>query len=174
MNKQLNRLLAHSHNKLLPDCTAEDISSLELELGIQLPSDYRELLLAANGILFASLLMFEVREEYSSTYDDGREAVRVFASLGGENAVHSIRLLRTAYEFEERVPDWIVPVGDNGSGIVFICISCGERDYGRVYVWSPQQLWEEEENEQTYRYLYRAADSFTEFIDSLEESPDEA
>jgi hypothetical protein len=149
-------------------CTEQQIAEFEQQIGMTLPEDYREFLLQWNGGTFRGVPAFPLREpqdqnDYGTIYG--------FFGLAREPSSNDLRYAGMRLDFDERVPEHILAIGDNDF-YEFVCISLGGADRGAVYLWRPGVPWEEDGNVRTYEYMDLAATSFREFYDSLYANPD--
>ena len=129
------------------------------ELGIQLPESYRKFLLRNNG---------------------GRPNPTVFPIFGDSTDTHGILnefccickknsndLIYKRGVFDGRVPDNFLIIGNDPGGNQ-ICLSIAGNDYGKVYFWDHENEVAEGE-EPGYQNVYLIANSFDEFLDTLQD-----
>ena len=142
-----------------PQICDEDIRAVEREIGISLPQDYRDFLLAQNG----------GRPEPNAFPINGLEnnpfgTIQVF--LGIEDAIESCNLDWTYHTFSGRLPDNLIAIARDDCGDL-ICLSLYGEDAGSVIFWDRHQ----EIEEPSYANVYHVADSFAEFLESIRELP---
>ena len=68
----------------------------------------------------------------------------------------------------ESLPAKLIPIASTRTARDWVCISCKEENYGKVYLWDAN--WAVEEGQEPdYSNVYFVANSFTEFLDILYE-----
>jgi len=151
--------------EVFPPCNVADLKALEQQLKLKLPRSYRSLLLAGNGMRFLPRLTFPQPWRFDPSDAD---AIVVFFGVADARQSRSISNERKSYDFSERVPPNIIPIGET-LGQQLLCLSCAGEDTGSVYLWRPGLSWEEDEedNVKTYQYLRPVGTSFEEFLESL-------
>ncbi len=137
----------------------DDIHTIEAELGMGLPDDYRDFLLQYNGG-DPEPNVFAVSGEVKCA------SVNLF--YGVRDSAQRDDLLTARHRMLERMPGHMIPIGDLSCGNL-MCVSLARRDYGYVYFWDHEL--EAEENEQpSYENLFKIADSFSAFWNGVRES----
>ena len=136
--------------------TEEELRLLEEELGVRLPDDYRAFLVKFNGGR-PEPNWFPVQGEL------GMGGVDLF--LGVRGAGDWDDLLTAKRRLLERMPAHMLPIADAECGNV-ICLSLGTSDSGSVYYWD-HELEADEGEVPTYSNLFKVADSFSAFFDSI-------
>ena len=135
-----------------------DIAEVESRLGFRLPAQYRDFLLAHNGGRPEPR-----RFAISSEKPDDRSVVHWFFCVKEGNAYD---LLTWARRTADRIPPELLPVAIDPFGNL-ICLSVSGVNVGKVYFWDHEK--EAREGEPPgYDNVYLVADSFQEFLDSLE------
>jgi len=147
-----------------PPTDPKAIAKLEKKLGARFPEDYRQFLLAMDGGVAEDYrgLLVSVREQ--PKMQDILEFYTVSQDQG-----HDILGELVGYDFNQRVPDFIIPIG-RFIGDYMLCISLRKEDYGRMYIWAPRELWNTEDEVliKFERDLFFLANSFNEFLDKLQ------
>ena len=120
--------LKDASDALFPACGVEEVNALERELKLRLPRPFRALLLAQNGMLFSQGLDYPV----PPNIDPDANALIVLFGVGDASESRSILGECLSYDFEERVPPNIIPIGENSRprGLVFVL--CWSRHRKRV------------------------------------------
>jgi len=143
--------------------TEMDFIFIETELGITLPDYYKAFLIRYNG---------------------GRPREEVFPIVGFKNnptgLIHTFFGINVKLECDEllwnylimigRIPRHFLPIADDNSGDL-ICLSLSGDDKGCVFFWD----WYDERPgpDPGYENVYKIADSFEEFLESLHEYTEE-
>jgi SMI1 / KNR4 family (SUKH-1) len=145
--------------------TLSDLVTIESSLGIYLPEDYRQFLLAWNGALIPDerIAKFPLRDSVDE-FDFG-----YFGVLFGIRAGSSwdIRKQYGNYQFPERVPIGFLPIGAANDWDRVVIDSSNSS----VYFWQPGEPTYEEGYERTLKYLRPVADSFVDFWYLIEDAP---
>jgi SMI1-KNR4 cell-wall len=141
--------------------TSSDISYVEklASKGYLLPDDYREFLLHCplTGV-FDRQIVFSGKEK-SPWAADGLE---VLETLYGKCSIPQNDLLKVHDQFVDQLPLNFLAIGEV-TGANLVCLSLRKDSFGKVYVWDHEHSASEPAG------LYLAADSFTEFVNSLRE-----
>jgi hypothetical protein len=145
-----------------PPATAEQIAESEIKLGGTFPDDYREFLRDINGGLILT------DPSFLATDHGSEPEVWTLKRLLGIDPCEfwSISSERFAYDFNERVPNLIIPIGILAASYR-ICLSLRKKDYGHIYMWGPRHLWPFDDdlpNKKNMKDLFFIAKSFTEFL----------
>jgi len=131
------------------------LTSLEQELGVILPHDYREFLVRYNGgrpnPSFFPILGFK---------DNPFGGIQLFLAV--DVPIKSSNLDWMYYNYRERMPRNILPIAITGTGDV-LCLSFYGSDKGSVYFWDHDN----EYSPPTYDNMYLIAPSFPEFLESI-------
>lgn len=138
--------------------TSEHIIAVEERYGFNLPKDYKDFLLKYNG----------GKPKCSKfTTKDGRIISHLMFFLPLiHKEVLSLACAFLIFTRKNRLPSNLIPIGEDPIKN-FVCISVAGDDCGSIYYWD---FIHSNEEMPTYKYLVHIADSFTEFIDGLEES----
>lgn len=140
-----------------------DLTAFERELGIQLPDDYCQFLLAHNG---------GDPDPYCFDIDMGSfingDSIQYFLGLV-DGELYSISRYLNVYA--GRVPNNFFPIAPCSGGDL-VCLSVRGEDYGKVYYWDHN--WEVTEAEPDYSNVHLLADNFTAFLDMLYDLDDES
>jgi hypothetical protein len=142
-------------NITVTDCkrklTLDDISQLERELEVILPSDYKEFLFKHNG-------GHPVKNCFCSRDDD-------YASSSINIFIHM--LLKIYYTdivgeyglFKDRIPVDFIPIADDPGGNL-ICLGVG-KNFGKVYFWDHEEEADGDFGEEpSFNNMYLIADKF--------------
>jgi cell wall assembly regulator SMI1 len=141
-----------------PALSADALAEAEQRLGFIFPTDYREFLLRQNGGR-------PTPSEFAFTDPDGDPSdslVDFFYSIY-DGTLNNLELKHRTFTLGERMPPNIVPIANDPFGNQ-ICMSVAGDDVGRVYFWDHEL----ETGEPTYENMSLIANSFTEFLSSLE------
>jgi len=159
----------------------------EKMLGETLPSEYRQFLLRMNGVTFkASLVINTIESDDEDFLEYEYRLIALFGLVENPHAARpwpldaderkklriqsDLRFSGQGAEFSERVPKHIIAIGC-ASYHSNVCISLAGSDRGTIYLWSPEMLFEEQGNVQTYDDLYLLDKTFNGFLDSLRLPP---
>lgn len=153
---------------LFEPCSEQDIRELEQHINATLPEGYRDFLLQWNGCGFVdNVPAFDLAD---SRFEEEYGTMDRLFGLPTKSGGADLRLKSSGYQFRERVPERFLAIGDNPYQ-EFVCISLAGDDRGSVFLWSPGEAWEPDENVPTMEYLYLAAKTFRQFFDSLRPNP---
>lgn len=146
-----------------PPTTVAAIEELEKRIGLKLPREYAQFLLATNGGRFSATLSCKPLQEYEWISDCGPEA------LFGVDVPKHDDLFSNWNEYEHRFPEIAIPIARCGNNL--LCLFTAGEHAGKVYVWDfladTEQLAERGEN------LILVARSFPEFLSRLELSTEQ-
>jgi hypothetical protein len=105
--------------------------------------------------------------------EDGKGPFSDF--YGSKDTINSLAENIEAYK--GRMPDMIIPIGDDGMGNQ-ICLGIGGDERGKVYYWDHENEWDEQQYmedygvpmppEMKFQNVYLVAESFEDFIRGLE------
>lgn len=135
-----------------------DIDSLSGFLQSLLPYDYQNFLLVHNGGAPKFPHVFRVQNLRKG------EDVALQILLGIDLDIESSNLYWAIQTFNNRIPKGMLPIGYDGGGNVLL-LSLMQQDQGAVYFWNH----DEEHSPPTYRNIHKVADSFSHFLDNLQE-----
>lgn len=140
-----------------------DIEEIESLSGLILPAEYKEHLVRFNGGRCKPNVFYY--DEYEGMATSSVHRFYAVNSLGGYDLKESVLRYKI---HEKKIPEYMFPIACDPRSNV-ICISCGEGDYGSVYLWDHELelKYEEDDDDEEYFDLYFIADSFEEFIDGL-------
>jgi len=150
-------------NRTGPALSHEDTAALERLLGCMLPSDYAAFLLRYNGGLPTPQTVPVQNWLAGGTHAD----VYSLHRLGRDPANDTYDLRWALGCYLGRMPQGLLPIGDNGSGDQFCMWLVGE-ERGAVVLWDH----EAEHCPATHANLYRVAPTFTAFLELLTDPPD--
>jgi SMI1/KNR4 family protein SUKH-1 len=136
------------------------IRQIERQLDTALPDDYVEFLQDYGCYAFDHHVTFTFQEKYPG---GNKGVVNVFF---GVDPGETYNLWSNYIDYQGRVPSNLLPIANDPGGNL-ICLSVTSEDKGTVYFWDHEEESSEEE-ELRYANVYRVADSFTSFINSLE------
>ncbi len=136
-----------------------ELNKTETELGLKFPKSYRQFLLKNNG---------------------GRPSLNVFPIYGDSADTHGLinwflcidakddnDIVRSMALHAGRYPKNFLQIAEDPGGNA-ICLSVGGNEYGKVYFWDHENEVAEGE-EPGYQNVYLIANSFDEFLNSLQE-----
>ena len=132
---------------------SQTLSSIELELGVELPHEYRVFLLQHNG--------GEPVPPYFRIGKGGSQ-LSFFLSVGAERAIFD--LVSTTHSFRSRIPAELLPVGEDAGGN-FVCIGVSGEHRGKVFFWDH----EEERENPGFHNVGKIAESFSDFLEGFHE-----
>jgi cell wall assembly regulator SMI1 len=142
-----------------PALDEEQIAQAERQLGVSLPSDYRDFLLAHNG----GHPRPNVFPLFGNKSGDQAMLEWFFGIHSGEN----YNLMDEASYFRDRVPRNLLPIAADPGGNL-ICLSVSGPDRGIIYFWAHEE--EVEEGEMPgFDNVYFVAGSFSDLINNLTE-----
>jgi len=150
--KKLNFIQANK------EISEHEINAVEKELGIKLPTDYRQFLLANNGGLPEECI-FDIPNL-------GQSSLVFYGVHTGEE--HSDFLL-ACMAYRNRLPGNSFPVGFDPGGNL-ICLVAEDKHDWALYFWDHER----DNSPPELSKMYRLADSFSDFIDSLQYEENEA
>lgn len=134
----------------------DDVRDFEKKNGCVLPSDYRTFLLERNGgVPTKSLIEVPTIGEQVVQRCYALKSPAVRYTLGGVLEV-----------YKGRVPQGMLPIGDDPGGNLFLIgLSQGER-YGKIYFWDHEQE-ADLEPQPYFKNIYYVAPCFEDFLRSL-------
>ncbi len=132
------------------------LTGFESELGIKLPSDYRNFLLKHNGGR-PHPNVFDVLVEGSIL----RTGVNRFLGFSDSESETFSNYFEV---YADRIPKNLFPIA-TGLSVDLICLSIRGEDYGKVYYWDHN--WEVTDGEPDYRNIHLIADNFADFLNKL-------
>jgi hypothetical protein len=162
--------------------TDAEIAHIEREIGNGLPPFYRKFLGQYGASGFRQLVQFKPIRRLPPTISSwGGDYL--FAVYGKEPKGHTMwDLLARIRFYKGRMPDSMIPIGDNGGGNQ-ICLGVSGEESGKVFYWDRHNEFDEEEYledneppvppELLYQNVHLVADSFEDFLQRLEVDPDE-
>lgn len=148
-------------NEPNPQITEADVRRFESKHDIVLPECYRQFLLQYNGGR-PQPTDFPIRGFANNPFG----AVHEMFGISLKNSVYDLDSVLT--ELEGTVPHGLVPIGCT-EGDDFVCLDLRQRGEPVVY-WDRRPFWGN--NIWKEEYLYPIADSFGDFLEKLEDSPD--
>jgi hypothetical protein len=145
--------------------TREEVSAIENDLGELLPEDYRDLLQQYGAADFGELVEFRTATGENAPFS------HFYGSSGGSQS-----LARRIKTYKDRMPDTIIPIGDDGGGNQ-ICLGIKGTERGSVFYWDHDNEWDEDDYleeygepmppERKFQNVQLIADSFEGFIRCL-------
>ena len=132
----------------------QELKSVEHELGVNLPPDYRAFLLEKN-------CGEPERNELSESQGAG-VSVRRFLGVTADSS-HGLAAHARAYR--DRLPPGLLPIAGDSFGNL-LCLRVSGPDYGAVYFWD-HELEADENEPATHQNTIRLADSFSSFLAQL-------
>lgn len=143
--------------------TLADVERVECIGNVVFPSDYRKFLLAHNGgrpVPSAFPLFGLDKNPYGN--------VHYFFGIENNGDDDSCDLLSIFEIMRDRLPGNLIAIADDGCGDL-ICLSVSGEDVGAVVFWNQHNVPETPD----YSNVYFIANSFSDFLDSLCELPDD-
>lgn len=132
-----------------PPASSIEISRLEIRAGRELPRDYRTFLERQNG----------------GWLQDNDQALEKIFSLS-DTVPDYVNIWHKLEVFSERVPSWLLPVGQDVYGNLF-AISLRDSDLGSVWFWDHEEEADEDEPP-TEDNLDIRAPGWTDFLQGLQ------
>lgn len=132
----------------------EDIKSLEYNLGVRLPDDYKSFLLSHNGGV-PTPSSFPVL-----SHPEKNLPIQLF--FGIETSIVSVSISWNFETYKERIPDNSLPIGCSDFGDL-ICLVLSEDDYGWVIFWDLTG----ERGKDNLDNVHKICGSFSEFLHLL-------
>jgi hypothetical protein len=160
--------------------TEEELAAIERSLGERLPEDFRDFLRTYGDAMFEALTFFRpVRSSSISSSPFGRSRILeggAFSHFYGSSAAKQ-SLAESITLYKGRMPDTIIPIGDEGGGNQ-ICLGIKGDERGKVYYWDHENTWSELRYREhfgkpmppefKFQNVYLVAESFEDFIRRLE------
>lgn len=140
------------------DVDESDITAAENEIGFDFPATYRQFILSNNGGLSTECI-FDIPNR-------GKSSVVFYGIHTGKD--HS-DLVITQKAYKHRLPDHVLPIGVDPGGNL-ICLAAEVGNEWKVYFWDHEQ----ENSPPELSRMYKLANSFSEFIDSLQYEDNES
>jgi hypothetical protein len=140
-----------------PPITEAELQQFEDELGILLPREYRDFLLAHNGGK-------PKPDTFNVDMDGFKNTNRVICFLGIAPVTDHAAFAWYLKGYKGRIPHSLLPIA-YPLNIDLICLSVHAKDYGRVYYWDHN--WEVTETEPDYSNVHLVAENFTQFLELL-------
>jgi hypothetical protein len=162
--------------------SAAEVEMIESALGHALPDDYRTFLMSYGASAFRRRVRFTpVRRLPSSISYSGSDYID--ALYGKEPPGRdAYSLVQRIQFYGGRMPDTLIPIGDNGCGNQ-ICLAIAGDFAGQVFYWDRNSEIDDEEYFEQYGYppspevrfanLYPIAGSFADFLQGLVADPDD-
>lgn len=134
-----------------------DLDSLEQQLGLDLPNDYRSFLLSTNG-------GYPVPNGFAIPDNpvDEHGLVHYFLCIDNDDVYN---LMDWAERYKDRIPEGLVPIATDPGGNL-ICLSATGASSGNVFFWEHEREADEGQAPRQDN-VYLVADSFQRFIDNL-------
>jgi hypothetical protein len=133
--------------------TEMEIAAFEAAIAVKLPDDHRQFLLEIGGAVFIGVYVrpIETRPDCGD--------LEVFEILYGGKDDTSYGLWRNRATYEDRLPETMIPIGENTFGDQF-CLAIKGRERGKVFFWDHDSA-----------KVYLTAESFEDFLNRLEPDP---
>ncbi|MDG5471409.1 SMI1/KNR4 family protein [Jeotgalibacillus sp. ET6] len=125
-------------------------------IGYELPTDYIEFLRHRNGGY--------VNNSFSTYYKNEEQTFILTSMFGLGSDDDLLNLFKT---YKNRIPDTCIPIGRDAGGNL-VCLNLSEVNYGYIYFWDHEEELNYEERKIASNDLYFIADSFKEFLNSIE------
>jgi hypothetical protein len=126
------------------------------QVGYMLPKDYIDFLRKHNGGY--------VTDSVSTYYKNGKQKFILTSMFGlgvDDDLINQFEI------YKRRIPSTCIPIGRDAGGNL-VCLNLSEINYGYVYFWDHEEELKFEEGTITIDDLYFIADSFQEFLNSVE------
>ncbi|WP_146551798.1 SMI1/KNR4 family protein [Rummeliibacillus sp. SL167] len=133
-----------------------ELIAFSKKIGYELPNDYSEFLRQHNGGY--------VKNSISSYYKNGEQRF-IFTSMFGLGADDD--LISQFETYKNRIPNTCIPIGRDAGGNL-VCLNLSEDRYGYVYFWDHEEEFNYEEGKITINNLHFIAETFNEFLNSIE------
>lgn len=133
-----------------------ELIALSKKIGYELPNDYIEFLRQHNGGY--------VKNSISSYYKNGEQKF-ILTSMFGLGADDD--LISQFETYKNRIPNTCIPIGRDAGGNL-VCLNLSEDRYGYVYFWDHEEEFNYEEEKITINNLHFIAETFNEFLNSIE------
>lgn len=147
-----------------PSTTIEAILKIEQRIALKLPDAYKKHLLINNGGRCNPNVFSFIENGIPSS-----SCIDWFLAIDGDEHTDFEQEYKDYKEEEKRMPMHIVPIAYDPGGNV-ICISCGARDYGKIYYWDHEKEVDYSiSDDDNYDNLYLISDDFDAFLDCLTE-----
>lgn len=136
------------------------VGRFEEEIGCALPGEYRDFIRRYGGASFNGSVVLPAK--YHSELDDDRVSVGSFFGLYDDNAVEECTQdLRYNYRSRrDSLPPGMVPIAESGDNLFLI--GCEGGNLGSVFLWMPPEF------DAGKSAIYKLANSFSEFLCSLQ------
>jgi hypothetical protein len=141
--------------------SAATVNAAEKRLGVKLPADYKRFLRTINGGC--------PKPDSFLVPDRGPAMVGILYGVGPERSPADLEYEQGEATLWDLLPPGFVAIGHDPGGNTLLLGTLG-KDAGRVFFWDRNGLWVREDGHNTFP----VAASFTAFVDSLRELPDDA
>jgi hypothetical protein len=167
--------------------TETEIAAFEKEIGVHLPEIYRQFLASYGASTFNGsspdnlYILFRPLKPLPDHFKSGKGLFEAFYGAERDaNDGYSLRV-RTRF-FSGRMPESIIPIGDDG-GAGQICLGIKGSEAGKVYYWDQQYEPLDEDDyledygkprppEAMFQNVHLIAESFEDFLRRLEVKAD--
>lgn len=126
-------------------------------IGCELPKEYIEFLRQHNGGYVKNSI---------STYNKNGKRRFILTSMFGIGSEDD--LISQFETYKNRIPNNCIPIGRDAGGNL-VCLNLSKDKYGNVYFWDHEEELMYEDGKITLNDLYIIAETFHEFVNSLEE-----
>lgn len=126
------------------------------KISYELPKDYVEFLRYHNGGY--------VKNSISSYFKNGKQKF-ILTSMFGLGSDDD--LLSQFETYKNRIPNTCIPIGRDAGGNL-VCLNLSEDRYGYVYFWDHEEELNYEKGKIAINDLYFIAETFNEFLNSME------
>ncbi|MCP3740187.1 SMI1/KNR4 family protein [Rossellomorea sp. BNER] len=133
-----------------------ELITFSKKIGYELPNDYIEFLRHHNGGY--------VKNSISNYHRNGEQKFILTSMFGLGSDDDLISQFET---YKNRIPNTCIPIGRDAGGNL-VCLNLSEGKYGNVYFWDHEEELKYEEGKITINNLYFIAETFKEFLNSIE------
>jgi hypothetical protein len=146
-----------------------EMRTIEQEIGATIPSAYRSFVQRFGACTVSGVATFSTIDRLPQYITrDGRALFGTFFGASSETYDESNSLVWNVENYKDRIPDWLLPIADDGGGDI-LCLAVSGPDRGKVYFWDMrQEMGEVERNalgvSDRHKNIYLVADSFDEFL----------
>ena len=158
----------------------DEILKIEKIVGANLPEPYRSLLAKFGSWSFEEFISFPysnvtmMQVMKGQSFDLNKRNFLAYMYGSKEDDTYSLE--RAIKTYKERMPETIIPIGDDGGGNK-VCLGLNGAEKGKVFYWDHDSEWDEDDYleeegepmppEVKFQNVYLVANSFEEFLNQL-------